>query len=170
MMFHTRRQPSIARGVGLALVLTMVSSSAAPLLAAAQDPVTPVVTRVQTKDPVEEWKAEMAAAKLRRTKARQMEVGGFLLAFGTYVVSFAVAVNCHGHCGALPVVALGGLGTGITLGYIGKTRVTDANVEIGALLVREPRNGATVALPMGKDSPISITVGQTTGVAYRVRW
>jgi hypothetical protein len=169
MRFHTRRQSSIARVVGGALAVSMASSFVAPLVAAAQDPAAPIVSRAQTKDPVEQWKQEMADAKLRRTKARHMEVGGFLLAFGSYVLSFAIIENCHG-CAAAPIVAIGGVSSGIALGYVGKTRVTDANVEIGALLARGPKTMPSVAVPLGKDSPFVVTVGQTTGVTYRVRW
>jgi hypothetical protein len=169
MRTHTVRR-LLVRVAALTLAVSFIGSSIAPLLAAGQDPVTVPASPAQTKDLVQQWQQELASAKLRRTKGRQMEVGGFLLALGGDIAAGLIAGHCRGDCAAAPVIGLSSIGVGLSLGFAGRARAQDANIEIAALLTRGPRLASGVAIPLGASSPISVTVGPTTGVSYRVRW
>jgi hypothetical protein len=169
MRFERSRQSFCTRIVAATLAVVLMSSTVAPLRAAGQDPVTPGIAAA-SQDAVEHWKQELADAKARRTKGHQMEVGGFLLAIGGDILATVIALHCHEACDSAPALGLTAITSGIVVGMVGRARAQDANVEIGALLTREPKAPVSVAIPLGKDSPLSITVGQTTGVSYRVRW
>ena len=170
MKAHTGRRLPV-QIAAFVLTASMVGSSVAPLLAAGQAPSTLLATPTQTLDLVEQWQQKLAAAKLRRTQGRHMEAGGFLLALGGDIVAGLIAGQCrHAGCAAAPVVGLTSIGVGVSLGFVGRARAQDANIEIAALLTRGPQLGSSVAIPLGTSSPISLTVGQTTGISYRVRW
>jgi hypothetical protein len=174
MRFHAGRRSPLVQIAALVLTASIVGSFVTPLLAAGQDPSTRPASPSQIKDPkdpVERWKQELADAKIRRTKGRQMETGGFLLALGGDIVAGLIAGNCrHADCAAAPVIGLTSIGLGLSMGFVGRARAQDANIEIGALLTRGPQIGSSVAIPLGVSSPIAVTVGQTTGISYRVRW
>ena len=170
MRFHT---PSAANhGFAFVLSLSLAASSITPILAADPQAATPSVNVGQTKDLVEQWKQELADAKLRRSKGRHLEVGGFLIVLGGDLLAATIVEHCHaGGCAAAPLVGAAGVAGGLTMGLVGRAQVHDANVEIGALITRGPAMPPSVAIPIGgTSSPISVTVGRTTGVTWRVRW
>src|SRR5262249_16737461 len=138
---------------------------------AGQDPAQPPRGAGQTQDLVEQWKAELAAAKLRRTKGRHLEAGGFVVAIGADVLAGLIAGHCRsGDCAFAPIVGLTRLAGGIAMGIRGRDRVQDANVEIEALLVRGPKGGSSGPAPLGSTSGASAAGGRAIGVAWRVRW
>ena len=120
------------------------------------------------------WQKEIDAAKARRSHARHLQALGIVMAIaGDAIVAANFEASCPSRsCSAPPPFALGFglLIVGAPMGIVNGVRAHDADGVVNALIARGPIPIGGLALPVGDHQSVSVAVGQTTAVAYHVKW